>query len=242
VSAGARNGRFRPAKTKEGWIDMASSSSAALDLEKKGPHLARGSIPQAAMYLSPECDLVRFALQPNPTLVKCLAQYPDDPTRRPSVRVAIVQGSLEDELFLVGRYIKPNLALDLFTVEHSPLLVDGSIDPSFDRFGLAWQHSRLEANESGVLSAAVRAVLLDQFFGFDASVRMAPTGTFHIGLWFRDPADVEDSRFDVNESLAVEGAQRGGPLAMISVPVAATGLGPLCTHPSIWMSLASCLP
>ena len=183
-------------------------------------------------------DIVRFGLRPNPKLLPYLAQYPNDPTRRPAVRGAIVRGSLDDELFLVGRYIKPNLQLELFTVEHSQLLADGAIDPSFRHFGLAWYHSVLEANESGVLSANVRAIFLDQVFGFDAKIRPAQTGTFHIGLWFKDRADVSHDEVRAGEPPPLDDAQRGGPLAMISVPVAATGLGPLCTYPSERSTLA----
>jgi len=185
-------------------------------------------------------DLVRFALEPNPKFVKCLAQYPNDPTRQPSVRVAVVRGSLDDELFLVGKYIKPNLRFELFSVEHSQLRADGSLDPSFSHFGLAWYQSDLETNENGMIGAHIRAVLLDQFFGFDAAVSLAPTGTFHVGLWFSDPADVTTCGFDADKPTAFGKKHRGGPLAMISVPVAATGLGPLCTHPSVWVSLVNC--
>ena len=185
-------------------------------------------------------DIVSFALEPNPKFLKCLAQFPDDPTRRPLVRVAVVRGSLDDELFLVGKHIKPNLKFELFSVEHSQLRSDGSLDPSFSHFGLAWYQSDLEANENGILGAHIRSVLLDQFFGFDAAVSLAPTGTFHVGLWFSDPDDVAACGFDADKPTAFGKNHRGGPLAMISVPVAATGLGPLCTHPSVWVSLVNC--
>jgi hypothetical protein len=192
------------------------------------------------MNRAPEYDIVRFGLRPNPKFMQSLAQYPDDPMRRPSARALILRGSLDDELFIVGKYIKPNIRLEVFTVEHSQLLPDGAIDPSFSHFGLAWYQGHLEANENGVLSANIRAVLLDQFFALDARVRLAPAGTFHIGFWFSDPADVGESGPTVSPPIPM-GSKRGGPLAMISVPLAATGLGPLCTHPSTWVSLANCL-
>src|SRR5689334_8868686 len=153
------------------------------------------------MNRTPECDIIRFGLRPNPRFLKCLAQYPDDPTRRPSVRGAILRGSLDDELFLVGKNIKPNLRLELFTVEHTQLLPDGAVDPTFRHFGLAWYHSVIEASESGILSVNIRAVLLDQCLGFDAKIRPAPhapAGTFHIGLWFSDPADIARHAGGVN--------------------------------------------
>jgi hypothetical protein len=187
-------------------------------------------------------DIIRLALRPNPTCLASLAQYPDDPIRMPSVRAVILRGALDDELFLVGKFIKPNLRFEMYTVEHSPLLAGGEVDPSFDHFGLAWYLGHLEACENGVLSANIRAILLDQFFGFDKGVRLAPAGTFHIGLWFADPADVAPRGLDVNRAPSMDGEQRGGPLALVSVPVDATGLGPLCTHPSTWVSLANCFP
>ena len=220
---------------------MANSSSTALlahdrDLDAK----ARRDIA-ARVKPAPEYDIVRFSLRPNPKFLKCVAQYPGDPTRRPAVRAMIVRGSLEDELFLIGRYIKPNLAFEMFTIEHSQLLPDGTVDPSFRNFGVAWYHSHLEVNQNGVLSANVRAVLLDQFFGLDASRCLSPTGSFHIGLWFSDPADAAASGFDATKPALWSGKERGGPLAMTSVPVPGTGLGPLCTHPSMWLTFANCL-
>jgi hypothetical protein len=184
-------------------------------------------------------DIVRFALRPNPKLLSRLAQYPDDPTRAPYVRAAIVRGSFDDELFLVGRYIRPNLGLELFTVEHSPLCADGTVDPTFRHYGRAWYHAVLEATEGGVLSANVAAVLLDQVYGLDVRVRPAPTGTFHIGLWFKDAARLAGDDVDADARMSPRDALVGGPLAMISVPVAATGTGPLCTHTSPLEPLAT---
>jgi hypothetical protein len=209
---------------------MASSSTTALPR-------ALGATQHGARAHAP--DIVSFALQPNPKFLKCLARYPDDPARPPAVRVAIVRGSLDDELFLVGKHVKPNLKFELFTVEHTQLRADGSVDPSFSHFGLAWYQSDLQADEKGILGAHIRAVLLDQFFGFDAAVSLAPTGTFHVGLWFGDRADVAACGFDVENPTAFDKKHRGGPLAMISAPNAETGLGPLCTHPSIWVSLVN---
>jgi hypothetical protein len=220
---------------------MGNSSSTTRLAHEQELGAMSGSVPATRVKTAPEYDLVRFSLRPNPKFAKCLAQYPDDPARRPSVRALIVPGSLEDELFLVGRYIKPNLQLEMFTIEHSQLLTDGAFDPSFRSFGLAWYHSHLDVNENGVLSANIRAVLLDQFFGLDTTSRLSPVGTFHIGLWFSDPADAAPSGFDVTKPSPIGGKQRGGPLAMTSVPVAGTGLGPLCTHPSMWLTFANAL-
>jgi hypothetical protein len=219
---------------------MAKSSSTQ-PLAREVLRAVTPSVSATSAKAAPEYDTVRFALRPNPKFVRCLAQYPDDPTRTPAVRAMIVRGALEDELFLVGRYIKPNLGLEMFTIEHSQLLADGAVDPSFRHFGLAWHQRHLEVGGNGVLSANARAVLLDQFFGLDARNCASPTGTFHVGLWFSDPADAAPAGFDVNKPAPWSGKERGGPLAMTSVPVAETGLGPLCTHPSMWLTFANCL-
>jgi hypothetical protein len=189
-----------------------------------------------------EQDTVRFDFHPNPKFLKCLAEYPDDPSRPPSAQALVVRGSLNDGLFLVGKYIKPNLKFDMFTVEHSQLLADGTVDPAFSNFGLAWYQSDLEANDSGTMRASIRTILLDQIFGFDPAVNLTPTGTFHVGFWFNDPADAVDCGFDVNKPTPFNGEHHAGPLAMISVPDASTGIGPLCTKPDTSVSPARCDP
>jgi hypothetical protein len=190
----------------------------------------------------PEQDVVRFEFQPNPKFSKCLAQYPDDPDRKPYAQAIVARGSLNDGLFLVGKYIKPNLKFDMFTVEHSQLLADGTVDPAFGNFGLAWYQSDLEANEYGTMRANIRTILLDQIFGFDPAVNLAPTGTFHVGFWFNDPADAAACGFDVTKPTPFNGEHQAGPLAMISVPDATSGLGPLCTKPDTSVSPAKCDP
>ena len=64
----------------------------------------------------------------------------------------------------------------------------------------------------------------------DASV--APINTFHVGFWFDNPQDAEACGFDPTKPTPFNGEHRAGPDAMISVPDARTGLGPLCTHVS----------
>ncbi|HMI84178.1 MAG TPA: hypothetical protein VK550_08790 [Polyangiaceae bacterium] len=189
----------------------------------------------------PEQDIVRFAFQPNPKFLKCLAAYPDDPYRQPHVEALVVRGSLNDGLFLSGKYVKPGLKFDMFTVEHSQLLADGTVDPAFANFGLAWYQSDLEANDNGVMKASIRTILLDQIFGFDPAVNLTPTGTFHVGFWFNDPNDAAACGFDVTKPTPFNGEHQAGPLAMISVPEA-SGLGPLCTKPDTSVSPAKCDP
>ena len=58
-----------------------------------------------------------------------------------------------------------------------------------------------------------------------------PTNTFHVGFWFNNPADAAACGFDATSPTPFNGEHRAGPLAMISVPDATTGLGPLCLNP-----------
>ncbi len=189
-----------------------------------------------------EADIVPFELKPNPKFLPCLAAYPDDPKRQPTVNVVVVRGSLNDGLFLSGRNIKPGLKFDMFTVEQSALLSDGTPDPAFKNFGLAWYQSDLEANGEGRMRATIRTILLDQIFGFDPRVTLPPTGTFQLGFWFNNPADAAACGFDVSKPTPFNGEHEAGPLAMISLPDATTGLGPLCTKPDTSVTPARCSP
>jgi len=189
-----------------------------------------------------DVDVVKFHLVPNPKFAKCLAQYPDDPSRQPTADVVIVRGDQRDSLRLNAKYIKPKLAFDMFTVEHSSLGADGKPDPSFTNFGLAWYQSDLQAHDDGYAHVDIRTILLDQIFGFDPAATLPPTGTFHVGFWFNDPNDAAPCGFDVTKPTPFNGDHLAGPLAMISVPDATTNLGPLCTKPDTSVTPARCSP
>jgi hypothetical protein len=191
---------------------------------------------------SGEIGIVGFDLKLNPKFASCVAQYPDDDSHAPAVHVTVERGSLNDTLTLRGRYIKPGLAFDLFTVEHSSLAADGTPDPAFVNFGLAWYQSDLEANDDGSMRVQIKTILLDQIFGFDPAVSLPPTGTFEVGFWFNDPNDAVACGFDATKPTPFNGEHNAGPLAMISVPDATTGLGPLCTKPDTSVSPARCSP
>ncbi len=187
-------------------------------------------------------DGVRFDLHPNPQFRRCLAQYPDDAQRAPSVEVTVVRGSQNDSLSLRGRNIKPGLKFDLFSVEHTNLAADATVDPAFRGFGLATYQSDLEASEEGRVRASIRTILLDESFSFDPVVVLAPTGTFNVGFWFDDPNAAADCGFNPLNPTPFNGDHKAGPLAMISTPDASTGLGPLCTHPDTSTTPARCVP
>jgi hypothetical protein len=187
---------------------------------------------QAGYYQAPPAGKVsytQFKLYPNPKFEACLR---DDSGYRPSATVLVVRGGLNDRLFLLGQHIKPGLQFDLFTVEKTSLLANAQPSPTFDgKFGFAWYQSDVEANNKGNAYVQIETILLDQIFGFDASTGLPPTNTFHVGFWFNNPEDAKACGFDVTKPTPFNGEHKAGPLAMISVPNARTGLGPLCTDP-----------
>jgi hypothetical protein len=187
-------------------------------------------------------DVYRFKLLPNPKFAKCLAQFPDDPSRPPSAEVIVVRGDLSDELVMKATNLKPNLAFDMFTIEHSQLKADGTPDPAFTNFGLAWYQSDVEAGKDGRARVALKTILLDQIFGVDPAATLAPTGTFHLGFWFNDPRDAVPCGFDASKPTPFNGDHLAGPLAMITVPDPYTNLGPLCTKPDTSVSPPRCSP
>jgi hypothetical protein len=158
----------------------------------------------------------------------------------PSATVGVVRGTLNDTLVVHVTGLRPNLQFDLFTVQRSPFLADGTKDPNFPTtFGLAWYQSDLDANEDGTadISVPLRSIFLDQIFGFDGdknpdgTVILPPVNTYHVGFWFNNPEDAAPCGFDVTKPTPFNGEHQAGPLAMISIPVAATNLGPLCVDP-----------
>jgi len=187
-------------------------------------------------------DVIRFDLHPNPKFLNCFSQFPGDANRAPSAQATIVRGDLNDELTLRGRNIKPGVQFDLFTVQRSTLDANGKVDPTVPNFGLAWYQSDVEARSNGEVRVKIQTVLLDEIFGFDPIAGLAPTNTFHLGFWFNDPQDAVACGFDPAAPTPFNGEHKAGPLAMISVPDATTGLGPLCTKPDTSTVPAHCEP
>jgi len=176
----------------------------------------------------------------NPKLAACLSEDPDDPRHAPIVTASVERGELNDTLHLHLRRFKPGLNFDLFTVQRSNKLADGSPDQAFTNFGLAWYQSDVRVNENGNGDVTVKTILLDQIFGFDPDVNLAPTNTFHLGFWFNDPADAQPC--GINVVTPFNGEHHAGPLAFITTPDAATGLGPLCVNPDLSKSPVTCNP
>jgi len=189
-----------------------------------------------------EHDVAHFKLVANPKFANCLARFPGDASRAPSADVTVERGNLNDTLNLHIHNIKPQLAFDLFTVQRSNLLADGTVDQAFKSFGMAWYQSDVQADKNGNGTVRIRTILLDQIFGFDPDVNLPPTNTFQLGFWFNNPADAQACGFDVSKPTPFNGEHRAGPLAMISLPDATTGLGPLCVKPDTSVTPARCNP
>jgi hypothetical protein len=174
---------------------------------------------------------ITFQLSPNPKFTSCLG-VSGGPA--PKAVVSVKRGKLADTLTITGDNFRPKLAFDMFTVQRSNLLPNGSVDPSFTTFGLAWYQTDLQANAKGHFSASIKTILMDQIFGFDPDAALTPINTFHVGFWFNDPNDANKNgcTFDVTHPTPFNGEHSAGPVAMISVPNEDTDLGPLCTDPN----------
>jgi hypothetical protein len=188
-------------------------------------------------------DTTAFWFYVNPKFAACLTAYPSDVANHPTQVYASVQrGELNDTLTLNGINVKPGLKFDMFTVERSALTAQGAPDPAFHGFGLAWYQSDLEADSNGSMNATVKTIFLDQIFGFDTDVNLAPRNTFHVGFWFNNPEDAVACGFDATKPTPFNGEHKAGPLAMISVPNATSNLGPLCTSVDWSVSPPRCEP
>lgn len=198
------------------------------------------ALTAGAQNLFGQASETEFDLFPNAKFVSCLGQ-PGGPT--PTAHVRVVRGRLNDTLTITADNIRPGLAFDMFTVQRSSLRANGTPDPAFKNFGLAWYQSDLQANGAGRFTATIKTILLDQIFGFDPDLSNPnPINTFHVGFWFNDPNDAAACGFDVTKPTPFNGEHEAGPLAMISKPDATTKLGPLCTNPDTSTKPATCHP
>ena len=211
------------------WTALTLSLAAVVVLAALGGSPTHAAPPTVAV----------FPLYPNPRFVPCLAASSTVP---PQARVEVNQGTPNDQLTLFISGVKPFLAFDLFTIEHSNLLPNGAVDPSFRNFGLAWYQSDMQADSHGHAMVQIQSIFVNQIFGFDPTVGLGPTHTFHVGLWFNNPQDAQACGFDVTKPTPFNGEHKAGPNAMMSVPQATTGLGPLCLNPNTSTSPATCNP
>jgi hypothetical protein len=169
-----------------------------------------------------------FSLTANPAFVSCTEK---NPGVVPTAKATVTRGGQNDTLSLKLNGFKPGLGFDLFTVQNSNLLANGTPNPSFTNFGLAWYQSDVSVNSEGTASVTLKTILLDQIFGFDPAASLAPTNTFHLGFWFDSVAEAQPCSGTTLTPTPFNGEHNAGPVAFISTPSAKTGLGPLCTQP-----------
>jgi hypothetical protein len=186
---------------------------------------ALGVVPALSTSPRATVDKIKFKLYPNTAFLDC-AQASG---QKAKVTAKVTRGKLNDTLTLDLSGFKKGLDFDLFTVQNSNQLADGSPDPGFTNFGLAWYQSDVHVGSDGTGEVTITTILLDQIFGFDPAVGLAPTNTFHVGFWFNDPADAAACGF--TGTTPFNGEHTAGPLAFITRPSADFDLGPLCTDP-----------
>ena len=194
-----------------------------------GALVAGGLLASSVAYAgASKPESTRFSLFPTQKFLACVSA---DSARPARVSARVERGDDNDTMTLRLDGFKPDLAFDLFTVENTPQLADGTANPDFkDNFGLAWYQSDIHVNGAGRGRVRVKTILLDQIFGFDKGVALPPTNTFNVGFWFNDPADAQACGF--TGSTPFNGEHKAGPLAFVTRLDATTHLGPLCTDPT----------
>jgi hypothetical protein len=80
-----------------------------------------------------------FTLKPEVKFLNCFVANVAKP---PTATVTVSRAGQRDHLILDVNGLKPGLRFDVFTVQRSNLRADGSVDPAFTNFGLAWYQSR----------------------------------------------------------------------------------------------------
>jgi hypothetical protein len=180
----------------------------------------------AALANNSKVSSTTFSLFPAAANLPCLQKSAH---KVPTATATVTRGSLNDTLVLKLAGFKPGLDFDLFTVQNSNQTATGGPVTGFTNFGLAWYQSDVQINSKGGGTVKVETILLDQIFGFDPAVALAPTNTFHVGFWFNNPANAAACGF--TGFTPFNGEHQAGPLAFITRPSATTNLGPLCTDP-----------
>src|SRR4051794_14343730 len=87
-------------------------------------------------------------------------------------------GELNDTMILHLTGFRRGLDVDLFTVQRSPQLRNGTPNPAFTgSFGLAWYQSDIHVGRRHRGTVTIHTILLDQIFGFDADTNLKPINT-----------------------------------------------------------------
>ena len=165
-----------------------------------------------------------FNLTPEKKVLNCLS---GNDGYSPAAQVTIQRGNLNDTLTLHAQHLKPNTGFDVFTVQNSNLLSDGTANPKFKNFGLAWYQSDLQTDSQGRAEVTIKTILLDQIFGFDPVVGLPPTNTFHHWILVQQSGRRGCVRFRPDEAHSVQRRtnKEAGPAAMISLRLASNSPG-----------------
>ena len=142
-----------------------------------------------------------FNLTPEKKVLNCLS---GNDGYSPAAQVTIQRGNLNDTLILHAQHLKPNTGFDVFTVQNSNLLSDGTANPKFKNFGLAWYQSDLQTDSQGRAEVTIKTILLDQIFGFDPVVGLPPTNTFHHWILVQQSGRRGCVRFRPDEAHSVQ--------------------------------------
>jgi hypothetical protein len=94
-----------------------------------------------------------FHLVPQAKFLPCLQASPN---QTPKATVTVTRANLRDILTLTIKNIKPHLNFDLFTIENTNLLANGSVNPSFVNFGLAWYQTDVHADFTGTGQVTIK--------------------------------------------------------------------------------------
>jgi hypothetical protein len=180
-----------------------------------------------------------FNLFPNASFVNCMRK---NASTTPTASATVQRGALNDTLTLKLAGFKPHFGFDLFTVQRSNQTAQGAAVANFKNFGMAWYQSDVETDGSGNATVTVKTILLDQIFGFDPDVTLAPTNTFNVGFWFDSVAEAQPCSATAVAATPFNGEHNAGPVAFITRPNATTGLGPLCTAAVKKGTTFSCKP
>jgi len=178
---------------------------------------------------------ITFRLFPNQQFLGCSQEE----KQTASAKVTVIRGKQVATLILHLKGFQEDTGFDLFTAQNSPQLANGQPDPAFKNFGMAWYQADIDIGDNNAATVKLKTILLDEAFGFDADASLGPTNTFHVGIWFDDPADAAPCGF-TGPPTPFNGTHDAGPVAFISRPNATTGLGPLCTKPDTSTSPATC--
>ena len=145
----------------------------------------------AASAQSSKPSTTSFDLFPNNPAIRTASPLPEDA----HAKVHVQRGKFNDQLELEIKNFKPDLDFDVFTVENSPQLSDGTANPNFKGTSASPGTSpTCTSNQPrrGHDHAQDDPARPDLRLRRRTSV--PPSNTFNVGFWFNNPADAAQLR------------------------------------------------